>query len=332
MSGEKVSIKKIAELAGVSVATVSRIINQKGRFSKETEARVLKIMEEEDYVPNMLAKGLRMNRNMTIGIIVPDITGEFFAKVAREVQTRMFSYGYSSIICNTDRDPAMERQCLQILKSQQVAGLIHIFRNVHERDLTSDIPTIYIDTKPQYDYSQYEVAGIECDNRKGGYLAAEELLSKGCRRIGVMMNQGNYTHVNRFQGYLDALAAAGMPFEEELVRKVPQVSIEHAYRCMKAFWLKEKPDGMFCMNDSFAVGTLRAMNELQIPVPRQMKIVGYDSSDILAAANPPVTTIVQPVREIGELAVNLLLRMMEGERLEESNYVLPVTLLRREST
>ncbi|WP_343209336.1 LacI family DNA-binding transcriptional regulator [Anaerolentibacter hominis] len=334
MQQEKISIKQIADLADVSVATVSRIINQSGRFSRETEERVRKIMEENHYVPNMLAKGLRTSRGSTIGVIIPDITGDFFSKIALEIQTGMFEAGYSTIICNTNRDAKMEKQCLEMLRSQQVSGLVHIYRSTFENPYTLDIPTIYLDTDPGQSVRKANSRSviIESDNEAGGYLAASELIRKGCRKIAVMMSDRNYTHLERYEGYRQALDEAGIPVDESLIMHVDTVSIEAGCRAMQDFWKERKADGIFCMNDSFAIGTLRAMNQMEIKVPEQFKIIGYDASAILEAANPPVTTILQPYQKMGKLAVMLLVDMMNGKYPRKREYVMPVKLMKRKST
>lgn len=122
MSKKSISIKDIAKLAGVSIATVSRVINRNGKVAPETEKKILQVMEENHYVPNLLAKGFRTQKFTTIGIIVPDISIEFFSKIAKKVQTIFFERGYATIICNTNEDYKMERQCINMLQAQHVGG------------------------------------------------------------------------------------------------------------------------------------------------------------------------------------------------------------------
>ena len=121
-----VSIKDIAKMAGVSIATVSRVINKSGKVAKETEENILQIMKENNYVPNLLAKGIRTNKVTTVGIVIPDISNEFFSKIAKQIQTLFFAKGYASIICNTSEDDKIEKQCIEMLQAQQVGGIIHI--------------------------------------------------------------------------------------------------------------------------------------------------------------------------------------------------------------
>ena len=332
---EPMSIRKIAELAGVSVATVSRIINKKGRYSKETEKRVHEIMDEYGYVPNMLAKGLRTNRNMTIGIMLPDITGVYFGDVASAIQSCMFKHGYASIFCNTGRDKQMELECLRILQSQQVSGVVHFARRNHADTGFINLPTVYLDTDPEREPNREHVVNVTCDNVMGGYLGTKRMLDAGCRRVAILITPTNYTHLKRLEGYRNALREAGIsPEKYELLYPVERMSIRNAREVIRENWPKDKPDGIMCLNDAFGIGALKGVLELGLRVPEDVKIVGYDASDTLAAANPAITTIIQPQERVGETIANELLRMMEfGEPEDgaERSIILPVSLLDRDS-
>ena len=177
------SIKDIARLAGVSTATVSRVINQNGRFSKETEARVRRIIRENEYVPNMSAKGLRTSRTCVVGIIVPDITNPHFASLVLKLEINLFQRGYSCLICNTNESEKLERKHIQSLSAQNVSAIVLISgtRNYSELDT---LPVIYVD-RPSRSQKNSGVI-IESDNEQGGYLATKELLDAGCRRIVIL--------------------------------------------------------------------------------------------------------------------------------------------------
>ncbi len=332
---ESVSIRKIAELAGVSVATVSRIINKKGRYSKETERRVHEIMDAYGYVPNMLAKGLRTNRNMMIGIMLPDITGVYFGDVASVIQSYLFRHGYASIFCNTGRDKQMELECIRILQSQQVAGIVHFVRRNHADAGFINLPTVYLDTDPAREPNREQVVNVTCDNVMGGYLGTKRMLEAGCRRVAILMTPTNYTHIKRLEGYRKALREAGIGPEAELIYAVERMSIKSARETVAAGWEKDRPDGLMCLNDAFGIGALKGVLDIGLSVPEDVKIVAYDASDMLAASNPAITTIIQPKELVGETIARELLHMMEdpapeGEA-EERSIVIPVTLLERDS-
>ena len=142
------SIKDIARMAGVSIATVSRVINKNGKVAKDTEKKILKVMEENNYVPNLVAKCFRTRKSTVIGIVVPDIANEFFSRIAQKVQMLFFEKGYATIICNTNEDYKLENQCLDMLQAQQVGGIIHIVSSTRKREKAVPMPTVYIDREP----------------------------------------------------------------------------------------------------------------------------------------------------------------------------------------
>ena len=207
MKDDNVSIKEISRRAGVSIATVSRVIHNNGRFSRETGERVRKVIAELNYTPNQMASALRTGKVQVVGIIVPDITNEFFAKMTLELQKRLFEKGYSEIICNTSENIDIEKRHLQMLRSLRVSGLIYISGAYEDMEGMSNIPTIYIDRKPaDHDYVLNNGVFIESDNESGGYIAAKELLMSGCKKIAVLMYKKTIsTHGNRLKGYERAI-------------------------------------------------------------------------------------------------------------------------------
>jgi len=180
-----ISLREIAEKANVSPATVSRVMNKNGRYSKDTEERVLRIIEEYGYSPNQLARGLRLNRGQIVGIIVPDITNEFFSKLIQRIQNRLFEHDYPVVIYNTNESMATEKKCLKYLRAQSVSGVVYIngSRSV-EGDMLKDIPTVYIDRRPE-DSPRPKTRFVSSDNEQGGYLATREMLEQGSRQYTV---------------------------------------------------------------------------------------------------------------------------------------------------
>ena len=201
-----VSIKDIAKMAGVSIATVSRVINKSGKVAKETEEKILQIMKENNYVPNLLAKGMRTNKVTTIGIVIPDISNEFFSKIAKQIQTLFFNKGYASIICNTSEDDKIEKQCIEMLQAQQVGGIIHIVSEKANKENKILIPTVYLDREPKFSNKRKDMAIIESDNLSGGYIATDAMIKKGCKNIICLSPKDVVsTHKKRCQGYAYAM-------------------------------------------------------------------------------------------------------------------------------
>ena len=217
------SIKDIARMAGVSIATVSRVINKNGKVAKETEKKILKVMEENNYVPNLFAKGIRTRKSTIIGIIVPDISNEFFSEIAQKVQMLFFEKGYASIICNTNEDYRIENQCLDMLQAQQVAGIIHIVSSTRKRKKAIPMPTVYIDREPMYLEGE-EVVVVESDNVEGGYQATTEMIENGCKNVICISPEHNVsTHKNRYLGYRKAMDEAGLKSKLIKTGKISQI-------------------------------------------------------------------------------------------------------------
>lgn len=329
---EKVySVKEIAKLAGVSVATVSRVINQNGRFSKETENRVKKIIKQCNYQPNQLARGLRTSKARMIGVLVPDITNEFFAKIILEIQNNFYNSEYTTIIFNTNEDESMEQSQLNTLRSQQVSGLIYVSGRSYD-NATLNVPTVYIDRKPTFVKNENYLF-IESDNQQGGFLATEALIKSNCRRIAcVSYGKDVSSHRGRVSGYNNALIEYGISFNDQLVYNAKDVSIAEGYRVTKEIIQQDSGvDGIFLTTDALAVGAVKALQEANITIPEQMRIVGFDDITLSSITHPAITTVHQAVDEYGKLAAEALISMMQGNTLSDNHHKISVHLVPRQT-
>jgi LacI family transcriptional regulator len=327
------SVKEIADMAGVSVATVSRVINQNGRFSKETEERVRAIIKETNFQPNQLARGLRTNRVNTIGILVPDISNEFFSKIVLEIQKRLFERDYITLIFNTNEDAEVEQRQLSILQSQKIGGLIYISGNSHSKQ-NMGLPTIYIDRKPVFENDEHRYLMIESDNIQGGFLATEELIRKGCRNIAcISFRERLSTHGGRIKGYQKALRQHNLPSVNQNILFVETVTSDAGHDATQKL-LSENPsiDGVFYTADVLAMGALQAINEMNLSIPSCLKIVGFDDISQSTLSIPPLTTIRQNIETFGKLATDFIIDMIAGITIEERLHVIPVDLIVRKST
>lgn len=334
MTLKGLSIKKISELSGVSTATVSRVINHNGRFSKETEERVLSVIEQYQYVPNMVARGLRRNASQIVGIIVPDITNEFFARIVLQIQMKLFERNFSAVICNTNENAQLEVSHLQFLRAQNVSGLIFISGNPSHSQPSSSLPTVFIDRRPQ-GVGRKDTLIIESDNVRGGYLAGKALAELGARRIATIMDSRMHTAgETRYLGWKTAMEEEGIQVLPELQLRVPEIGFSAAYDCISRLLEKEGMafDALFCGTDWLAMGALAVLHEKGIHVPTDVKVIGFDDVSIATFSSKPITTIHQDAERMGELAVELLLRRMAGEPIEEPHRVLDVALIRRGTT
>ena len=201
-NNKKISIKEIAELSGVSVATVSRVINNNGRFSEETRKKVLDIIEKYDYTTNMAAKSLRVSKSNTIGVIVPDINNLFFAELVLEIEKFFFKHGYSVFICNTGQNEVKEKEYFKSLDSKLVDGIICISSNFvnPSQILKRNIPVVYLNNTDMKEYYC-----VECNHYDGGFRATEELIKKGCKRIVLLTNNKRASSVNNSFIYMSTI-------------------------------------------------------------------------------------------------------------------------------
>lgn len=332
MEGNKrVSIIDVAKKAGVSIATVSRVINRNGGYSKETEERVRKTIEECGFTPNVNAIGLRTNRSNSIGVIVPDITNEFFARIIRELDASLLSRRYSLLVCNSNEDYMLENMHIKGLAEKYVDGIIYISgqNEIKKMNEIKNLPIVYIDRAPK----NAEVL-ILSDNETWGYLAGRELIQKGCRRILFLRDIRFASTVrSRKEGFVRALQEKGMAFNEEL-----EMSCFPEYaeaRVVMERLLKEKGcffDGIFATNDMMALACVNVLTENQIKVPGQVKVVGFDNISLTQFTSPQITTIAQDTKELALHAADTILKMIEDEEIKEKKTIIPVRLVVRETT
>ena len=333
MKREKsVSIRTVAAEAGVSTATVSRVIAGGGGVSPEAEARVRAAAQRLGYVPNAMARGLRKHSLPLVGIIVPDIVNEFFSRIVLNVQLALARQGYSVFICNTDESHQLEQTYVASLQTMQIGGLVCISGYDRPDEEWPDVPTVYIDRDPQHRAPKATV--IESDNESGGYQAAREVLRRGCRRVALLRDaRAMSTSVSREAGCRRALADAGIPVDESLLLRVPRVDEAHAYDAV-SFAIREGKtfDALVCFTDWLALGACRALSNAHLRVPQDVCVTGYDDVSVARYAALPMTTIRQDVDEMSRIAVEELVRMMEGGSCRREHWVIPVTLIRRETT
>jgi LacI family transcriptional regulator len=333
MNNRKLLIKDIAAMSGVSIATVSRIINGTGRYSKATKERVMAIVSATRFKPNLVARGLRVNQMNIIGIIVPDITNEFFAKLVNEIQKERFMSSYQVFICNTNEDTVIERHYFEALRSQNVAGIICAGVGYAE-SIASDIPTAFIDRSPssaQTDDSNFFV--VESDNVLGGRLATERLIGQGCREIIMFTDSRRLSsQQDRINGFIEAHGMAGIPLKTSNIINLDEINYMAAYK--KTNELIDQGvrfDGIFASTDWLAIGAYAVLMERGIRVPEDVKLVGFDDISWAQYNAKPITTIRQDVSAISKAVVMELLNRINGTEAVNKRVTIPVTLVIRET-
>ncbi|MFL2138976.1 LacI family DNA-binding transcriptional regulator [Desemzia sp. FAM 23991] len=335
---KKISIKEIAELSNVSTATVSRVLNNNGRFSEETKKRVLSVIEEHEYQINSVAKTLRMQKSNTIGMIVPDINNEFFASLINRIEKFFFEKGFSTIICNTDKDQSKEESYLKSLDSKLIDGLIFIsgHEKVDESHLSRNIPIVCIDRDPDVSTN---ISIVGSNHYEGGLLATRHLIKKGCKKIVILTKEKNISSVNdRVKGYKQALTEASIEIDNQLFIGVPAMD-KHNFELGKegisqVIDKQIEFDGVFATNDWIAYGALKELMNRGYKVPKEVKIVGFDNDTIAKYSPLGITTINQNISKIAEEASTLLYNLMENTEKKTVDYrvTVPVNIIERETT
>jgi LacI family transcriptional regulator len=328
-----ITMRDVAERAGVSVTTVSHVINKTRPVSDELRHRVLVAMEELDYQPNLLARSLRRGQTHTIGVIVPDSANPYFADVTRGIEDASFEQGYSVILCNSDGDADKEQMYTDVLVEKQVDGILFVSIALSAEQVCSlqdrEMPVVVVNR----DIPHVAVDTVLPDNAHGGYLATRHLVELGHRRIGCIMGRSDVTpSAERVDGYRRALQEAALPLDEMLIVK-GNYQYEGGYHAARELLLlNHPPTAIFACNDLMAVGAMRAAQELGQRIPTDLSLVGYDDVQLTSFTTPPLTTISQPRYDIGIVAATMLLERMHNWDLPPRRRVADVSLLVRQST
>ena len=327
---KKISMVDIAKMTGVSIATVSRVLNRNGRYSEETEKKVMDAVKQYNYQINQSAKSLRTSKTQSIGVIVPDITNEFFARIVRSIETYIVPEGYTVFVCDSNENAEMEDFHIQSLIAKDVDGIIFISsqHNVQTVFYDLSIPVVYIDRRPKNVGTL-----ITSDNEMGGFLATRELIESGCKRILMLRDeQLHSTVLYRYAGYANALDKFGIKADDKLVVDIP-VSYSAAKETVTQFIIDEIGfDGVFANNDMMALGALHACRDMKVKVPSEVKIVGFDGISITEICDPSMTTVLQNTDMFGEKSVEALLRLIRNHHKKDEIFIIPVELKKRDTT
>ncbi len=309
-----VTMKDVAQAAGVSVSTVSHIVNGTRHVSDELRARVIKVMEELDYHPNALARSLRMGETKTIGLIIPDSSNLFFAEIARAIEDTGYQHGYAVILCNSDGRSDKQQRYIRTLIDKQVDGVIFISNG----EITADLNYL-LDNNIRVVMVDREVPGIDVDtvlldNELAGYQATRYLLELGHRCIACIGVPPNLIPIaQRVAGYHRAMKEAGLELPTDYCI-YGDTRIESGERAInRLLHLVPRPSAVFVCNDMMAIGVMRGARLLGIYVPEELSVVGFDDIALARAMCPALTTMAQPIGEMGRLATELLIRRIKGE-------------------
>ena len=326
-------MRDVAERAGVSVTTVSHVVNETRPVSDELRQRVLTTMDELGYQPNRLARSLRLQETHTIGMIVPDSANPFFAEVARGIEDTSFEQSYNVILCNSDGNLDKELLYTNVLVEKQVDGILFVAAGVsteHIRALqTRRMPLVLVDR----DIPGVAVDSVLTDNARGGWQAIHYLIELGHRRIGCITGPSDVTpSAERVTGYRQTLREAGIAVDENLVVK-GDFQYQSGFRAtQQLLGMNDPPTAIFACNDLMAVGAISAVIESGRKVPADLSVIGFDDVPLASFTNPPLTTIAQPKYEMGALATTMLLERVQDRDMPPRRKLLDTSLFVRHST
>lgn len=326
-----VKIKDVADAAGVSTATVSRVLANKPHVRPEVKQRVMDVVQALDYRPNRVARSLRANVSSVIALIVSDIENPFFQQVSRAVEDAAHKQGYSVMLCNTDENPQKEKMYLQLLYDENVAGIILSPTRQTADDFTETarlkIPMVVIDRR----VSNFDVDNILIDNVQAAQIIVTHLIEHGYKRIGAIFGVGSTTGRERRAGYLQALKERGIKISNELVKYANAREEDGFETVMKLLKLSPPPDAIFTSNSLLAAGALLALRESKVAIPQQIAFASFDETTWARLVDPAITVIKQPTYEIGRTSVELLLKRIEDPTRSNREVTLTSKLIIRQS-
>jgi LacI family sucrose operon transcriptional repressor len=322
------TIKDVAELAGVTVTTVSRMLNNRVQISQKTREKINNAMKELDYQPNELARSLSKKNSRMLGLIVASANNYFYSKVINSIEHYSASYGYKLLLCLSNNESEKEIEYFDMLKAHKVAGVILASHTQNlEKYLNFDAPIITFDRmlSPQ-------IPSVCSDNYNGGVLAANHLIERGCKKPAYFMDTRRAgMHANfRYDGFADTYEKHGI--KPVVYSAPPECFISMKYEDSVVEFFSKNPDidCVFTSNDIIAAHILRYCAQNGINVPKQLRVVGYDDIELARFYTPSLTTIRQPVDDNCRFAVESIIHFKE--KSIPVNTIFPVQLIEREST
>lgn len=323
-----ISIREVAKLAGVSPSTVSRVMNGTANVNDEKRQKVERVIKETGFKPNEAARTLYKKSAHVIGIIVPNIENPFFNAMARAIEQEAYKNGYRLMLCNSSNNLEKEKNSIELLGRMNADGIILL---TNQEGLSQDIrqcriPVIAIDRQVK---NSDEVVCIESDHYKGGRIAMEHLIQCGCRHIVNMQAPKELSSARqRYQGYLDVCREQGI--------EPCSVQCKYAFEdgMKQTELLLEKypeTDGILAANDMVAISAYKVLHKKGLRVPQDVQVIGFDNINLSSLMTPEITTVAQPIQEMGAAAVRILLDYLDGKAVEKRN-IFDVELIIRETT
>lgn len=320
------TIKDVAKKAGVSVATVSRFLNNSGYVSAEAARAVTAAVDELKYELNPIARSLNTKKSNLIGLILPDITNPFFPELARAVEDVALTYGYTVVLCNSDEDPEKEKNYIETLKKKYIAGFIVTSNQLDAPHYANaNVPIVALDRA-----INEKIPTVSSNNKEGAVMGTNALLERGCQHILFLRGPEELNPANdRYEGFMAAIQRANVNYQ---VVTCPFHFADSQQIVEQALTNNPQIDGIFASSDVSAAGALKAASTMGIHVPNDLQIVGFDGVAMGEMLSPGLTTVAQDVYKMGAIATRVLIKRIENKKVEKNFYEVPVKLIVRGTT
>ncbi|SHE82142.1 transcriptional regulator, LacI family [Caldanaerobius fijiensis DSM 17918] len=324
----------MARRSGVSISTVSRVLNNSKPVSPEIRQKVLEAIKETGYRPNLLARGLVLRKTNIIGIIVPDISNSYYSELVKGTEEISNMYNYSILLCNTYGELKKEMEYLNLLLEKQVDGIIFMTTNLTDDHINwfkeNEVKAVFVNRRAE----GLDIPYVSIDNYNAAYDATNYLIKLGHKKIAYVGGplSDEVLGKERFEGYKQAIYDAGIDFKQELVR-VSKIGIRNGYEAMADILdVYNDITAVFAANDIMAIGAVNCILDRGYKIPDDISVVGFDDIPLASIIRPALTTIRQPIYDIGAVAARMLIKKLNGEKLEEKAVNLPYQLIERDTS
>ncbi len=322
------TLKDVASKTGLSIATISKYVNGQ-TIKQENKEKIDAAIKELNFKINYIAKGLKSNKSMTIGVLIPELENVFATHIMSRVEDTLMNSGYSTIICDYKNDTDLERQKLSFLLNRQVDGIIAVPTHLSKDDLAGlEIPIVLIDRI---------IDGVNCDcvlvdNKDASFSAVEYLINKGHRDIAIISGPKDvYTARERTLGYIDALVQYSIPLNESYIFHGNYDTQSGYNLTMDIINMQKRPSAIYVTNNEMTIGSVIALNECGVDIPNDISFIGFDNIDFAKVTKPNLSIIVQPRDEIGVTAANLLIEKIHDPDTEKRVIKLKTSLIKQAS-
>lgn len=327
-----VSIKDVAREAGVSIATVSRVLNDIDIVNEETKKKVNDAIKKLGYRPNIVARSLKTQRTKTIGIVIPDISSQLYPEIVRGGEDVANIYGYNIMLCNTDLDSQKEIDYLRVLREKMVDGVMYMSGSLKPEILETirelQMPTVLVETTDK----DGVFPSVTIDNEKAAYDAVSYLIKKGNKKIAYIGSHkdGVNASAQRYKGYEKALKDNNLEVDSRLIY-FKGVRVKDGYEGILSILELGELDAVFCTSDEVAMGAINGLRISNVKVPEDVDVIGFGDIYSSSIFYPKLTTISQPLYDMGSVGMRMLIKIINNDNLDQHHYILPYGLVERDS-